>query len=141
MAMTARRVWVKARVARVKRLAAGASLPLRTCWRTPLRMRMLRRVSLAQIGSAARMNPARVGSPFSAPGFWEAVAPAAGCWAPAPAGAATANRASAASSANEVAIARTEDSGFSRIAVTYTHLRAHETVLDLVCRLLLEKKK
>ncbi len=23
----------------------------------------------------------------------------------------------------------------------YTHLRAHETVLDLVCRLLLEKKK
>ena len=28
-----------------------------------------------------------------------------------------------------------------RIAVSYTHLRAHETVLDLVCRLLLEKKK
>ena len=27
------------------------------------------------------------------------------------------------------------------IAVSYTHLRAHETVLDLVCRLLLEKKK
>ena len=26
-------------------------------------------------------------------------------------------------------------------AVTYTPLRAHETVLDLVCRLLLEKKK
>ena len=26
-------------------------------------------------------------------------------------------------------------------AVSYTHLRAHETVLDLVCRLLLEKKK
>ena len=25
--------------------------------------------------------------------------------------------------------------------VSYTHLRAHETVLDLVCRLLLEKKK
>ena len=25
-------------------------------------------------------------------------------------------------------------------AVSYTHLRAHETVLDLVCRLLLEKK-
>ena len=24
-------------------------------------------------------------------------------------------------------------------AVSYTHLRAHETVLDLVCRLLLEK--
>ena len=29
-----------------------------------------------------------------------------------------------------------EDAG----AVSYTHLRAHETVLDLVCRLLLEKK-
>ena len=27
------------------------------------------------------------------------------------------------------------------IAVSYTHLRAHETVLDLVCRLLLEKTK
>ena len=25
--------------------------------------------------------------------------------------------------------------------VSYTHLRAHETVIDLVCRLLLEKKK
>src|SRR5665811_2018768 len=25
--------------------------------------------------------------------------------------------------------------------VSYTHLRAHETVLDLVCRLLLEKKR
>src|SRR5665811_2468334 len=25
------------------------------------------------------------------------------------------------------------------VAVSYTHLRAHETVLDLVCRLLLEK--
>ena len=25
--------------------------------------------------------------------------------------------------------------------VSYTHLRAHETVLDLVCRLLLEKHK
>ena len=33
-------------------------------------------------------------------------------------------------------------SRFKRIdAVSYTHLRAHETVLDLVCRLLLEKKK
>ena len=36
--------------------------------------------------------------------------------------------------------------GFSLIKknyapVSYTHLRAHETVLDLVCRLLLEKKK
>ena len=29
---------------------------------------------------------------------------------------------------------------FHRTAVSYTHLRAHETVLDLVCRLLLEKK-
>ena len=28
-----------------------------------------------------------------------------------------------------------------RRSVSYTHLRAHETVLDLVCRLLLEKKK
>ena len=28
----------------------------------------------------------------------------------------------------------------SPTAVSYTHLRAHETVLDLVCRLLLEKK-
>ena len=26
-------------------------------------------------------------------------------------------------------------------AVSYTHLRAHETVLDLVCRLLLEQNK
>eukprot|EP00657_Telonema_sp_P-1_P011608 TRINITY_DN6910_c0_g1_i1.p1 TRINITY_DN6910_c0_g1~~TRINITY_DN6910_c0_g1_i1.p1 ORF type:complete len:112 (-),score=50.01 TRINITY_DN6910_c0_g1_i1:14-349(-) len=26
------------------------------------------------------------------------------------------------------------------LTVSYTHLRAHETVLDLVCRLLLEKK-
>ena len=29
----------------------------------------------------------------------------------------------------------------STVPVSYTHLRAHETVLDLVCRLLLEKKK
>ena len=29
---------------------------------------------------------------------------------------------------------------FRSRAVSYTHLRAHETVLDLVCRLLLEKK-
>ncbi len=28
-----------------------------------------------------------------------------------------------------------------RETVSYTHLRPHETVLDLVCRLLLEKKK
>src|SRR5665811_1457720 len=31
--------------------------------------------------------------------------------------------------------------GNAASAVSYTHLRAHETVLDLVCRLLLEKKK
>src|SRR5450756_2859720 len=30
---------------------------------------------------------------------------------------------------------------FPTIAVSYTHLRAHETRHDLVCRLLLEKKK
>ena len=29
--------------------------------------------------------------------------------------------------------------GATLSAVSYTHLRAHETVLDLVCRLLLEK--
>ena len=34
------------------------------------------------------------------------------------------------------------DAGVDRLVpVSYTHLRAHETVLDLVCRLLLEKKK
>ena len=31
--------------------------------------------------------------------------------------------------------------GTTYTPVSYTHLRAHETVLDLVCRLLLEKKK
>ena len=31
--------------------------------------------------------------------------------------------------------------GISLDAVSYTHLRAHETTLHLVCRLLLEKKK
>ena len=31
--------------------------------------------------------------------------------------------------------------GLILMPVSYTHLRAHETVLDLVCRLLLEKKK
>ena len=30
---------------------------------------------------------------------------------------------------------------YGYMTVSYTHLRAHETVLDLVCRLLLEKKK
>ncbi len=29
----------------------------------------------------------------------------------------------------------------ARSAASYTHFRAHETALDLVCRLLLEKKK
>ena len=29
----------------------------------------------------------------------------------------------------------------STVSVSYTHLRAHETRHDLVCRLLLEKKK
>src|SRR5450756_2905122 len=33
------------------------------------------------------------------------------------------------------------ESGASDPAVSYTHLRAHETRHDLVCRLLLEKKK
>ena len=33
------------------------------------------------------------------------------------------------------------NSGEEVETVSYTHLRAHETVLDLVCRLLLEKKK
>ena len=33
------------------------------------------------------------------------------------------------------------DGDYDFDAVSYTHLRAHETVLDLVCRLLLEKKK
>mgnify|MGYP003381559012 CR=1 FL=1 len=33
-------------------------------------------------------------------------------------------------------------SGFREMnPVSYTHLRAHETVLDIVCRLLLENKK
>mgnify|MGYP003380093573 CR=1 FL=1 len=30
---------------------------------------------------------------------------------------------------------------YDLLAVSYTHLRAHETVLDLVCRLLVEQKK
>eukprot|EP00657_Telonema_sp_P-1_P010119 TRINITY_DN4408_c0_g1_i1.p1 TRINITY_DN4408_c0_g1~~TRINITY_DN4408_c0_g1_i1.p1 ORF type:complete len:135 (+),score=44.23 TRINITY_DN4408_c0_g1_i1:179-583(+) len=38
-------------------------------------------------------------------------------------------------------IYRINASSYSIDAVSYTHLRAHETVLDLVCRLLLEKKK
>src|SRR5660397_273425 len=31
--------------------------------------------------------------------------------------------------------------GYAATAVSYTHLRAHETKANLVCRLLLEKKK
>ena len=42
-------------------------------------------------------------------------------------------------------VSAVDDAGFAqetaRRPVSYTHLRAHETVLDLVCRLLLEKKK
>ena len=40
-------------------------------------------------------------------------------------------------------LGKTLEAGLSRIhlnPVSYTHLRAHETVLDLVCRLLLETK-
>ena len=39
------------------------------------------------------------------------------------------------------ATGRVENVGVDLVPVSYTHLRAHETVLDLVCRLLLEKKK
>ena len=38
-------------------------------------------------------------------------------------------------------VAQDEVLPFGHNPVSYTHLRAHETVLDLVCRLLLEKKK
>ena len=41
---------------------------------------------------------------------------------------------------NEEVEIRSEIQGRITGAVSYTHLRAHETVLDLVCRLLLEKK-
>ena len=34
-----------------------------------------------------------------------------------------------------------QDEVTGSLTVSYTHLRAHETVLDFVCRLLLEKKK
>ena len=42
----------------------------------------------------------------------------------------------------EIALARIEAHYFvnDSFPVSYTHLRAHETVLDIVCRLLLEKK-
>ena len=39
------------------------------------------------------------------------------------------------------AAAHSDDDAVTWVPVSYTHLRAHETVLDLVCRLLLEKKK
>src|SRR5665811_2521455 len=38
-------------------------------------------------------------------------------------------------------VGRTKGTKVTARPVSYTHLRAHETVLDLVCRLLLEKKK
>src|SRR5450756_668922 len=38
-------------------------------------------------------------------------------------------------------VARVADGEYQGIPVSYTHLRAHETRHDLVCRLLLEKKK
>ena len=37
-------------------------------------------------------------------------------------------------------LARSANLPIGLCTVSYTHLRAHETVLDLVCRLLLEKK-
>ena len=40
----------------------------------------------------------------------------------------------------EVVETETISGAITAMAVSYTHLRAHETVLDLVCRLLLEKK-
>ena len=41
----------------------------------------------------------------------------------------------------EVRSVEAQVSGVVQGAVSYTHLRAHETVLDLVCRLRLENKK
>ena len=38
-------------------------------------------------------------------------------------------------------VKETQEATLAFIPVSYTHLRAHETVLDLVCRLLLEKKQ
>ena len=43
--------------------------------------------------------------------------------------------------ATKTTVAANVRRGTTNRAVSYTHLRAHETVLDLVCRLLLEKKK
>ena len=36
---------------------------------------------------------------------------------------------------------RDKQTGEMREPVSYTHIRAHETVQDIVCRILLEKKK
>eukprot|EP00825_Cyclidium_porcatum_P041535 TRINITY_DN5474_c0_g3_i1.p1 TRINITY_DN5474_c0_g3~~TRINITY_DN5474_c0_g3_i1.p1 ORF type:complete len:154 (+),score=25.34 TRINITY_DN5474_c0_g3_i1:140-601(+) len=41
----------------------------------------------------------------------------------------------------ETTLSKSENQSKEEIAVSYTHLRAHETRHDLVCRLLLEKKK
>ena len=41
--------------------------------------------------------------------------------------------------AETIALASSEIARGNLDPVSYTHLRAHETVLDLVCRLLLEK--
>src|SRR5665811_1029828 len=53
------------------------------------------------------------------------------------------NRASSLRKSHDVQLVYLRAVDLARLAVTvsYTHLRAHETVLDLVCRLLLEKKK
>ncbi|WP_460366017.1 hypothetical protein, partial [Staphylococcus aureus] len=39
-----------------------------------------------------------------------------------------------------IASTRREPLSSGTVSVSYTHLRAHETLSDLVCRLLLEKK-
>ena len=44
-------------------------------------------------------------------------------------------------SINDITSNFSDDKINELIPVSYTHLRAHETVLDIVCRLLLEKKK
>ena len=41
----------------------------------------------------------------------------------------------------EISVALAEGAAAGCFPVSYTHLRTHETVLDFVCRLLLEKKK
>ena len=38
-------------------------------------------------------------------------------------------------------LTKTDNGIASIVSVSYTHLRAHETLANLVCRLLLEKKK